>query len=251
MAGIPEDDGNGDRGSAVVFATTHWTVVLSAGDAASVEGAAALEVLCRTYWRPLYTYLRRKGSTPHDAQDCVQGFFADLLQRDSLARVARSKGKFRSFLLAALKHFLANEWDRAKALKRGGEFSFVSWDEVQLDPKFSGAAAPDLAPDQAFERSWAMTLLDQVLGRLRRSYVENGQAPTFDALQVFLTGDKGEVPYAEMAKRLNVGESALKMSIQRLRRRFGELLRAEIAHTVSRPEEIDGEIRALFSALQR
>jgi DNA-directed RNA polymerase specialized sigma24 family protein len=251
MAAIPESDGRGAHPGAAAFATTHWSVVLAAGDAASSKGSEALETLCRTYWRPLYAYLRRKGTTPHDAQDCVQGFFADLLGRDSLARLDRSKGKFRSFLLGALKHFLANEWDRAKAAKRGGEFAFVSWDDAQLDPKFAGAQSPDLPPDQAYERSWAMTLLDQVLGRLRQSYVETGHAATFDALQVFLTGDKGEVPYAEMAKRLELGESALKMSIQRLRRRFGELLRDEIAHTVSKPEEIDEEIRALFAALRR
>ena len=233
------------------FRTTHWSVVLAAGGGPAPEAAVALERLCAVYWHPLYSYLRRWGQSPDDAQDLTQAFFAQLLERDSLRSVNRSKGKFRSFLLASLKHFLANERDRAGALKRGGAISFVSWDEAGAEERYRQAESLALPPDKAFEQSWATTLLEQVLTRLRADYAQAGQGVLFDALQVYLTGDKGAAPYAEMAARLNLGESALKMSIQRLRRRFGDLLREEIAHTVSRPEEIDQEIRALFAATRQ
>ena len=230
------------------FRTTHWSVVLAAGGSPAPEAAVALERLCATYWYPLYSFLRRQGQSPHDAQDLTQSFFAQLLEKNSLQSVNPGKGKFRSFLLSSLKHFLANERDRAGALKRGGAIAFISWEEAGAEERHRQADSLALTPDKAFEQTWAMTLLERVLAKLRTDYADAGQSALFDALQIFLTGDKGAVPYAEMAARLNLGESALKMSIQRLRRRFGELLREEIAHTVSRPEEIDEEIRALFAA---
>jgi RNA polymerase sigma-70 factor (ECF subfamily) len=230
------------------FRTTHWSVVLAAGGRPAPEAARALEQLCATYWYPLYYFLRRRGQSPHDAQDLTQSFFAQLLERDGLQSVSPSKGKFRSFLLASLKHFLANERDRTRALKRGGAVSFISWEDAGAEDRYRQAESLALPPDKAFEQTWATTLLEQVLARLRADYASDGQGALFDALQIYLTGDKGAVPYAEMAARLNLGQSALKMSIQRLRRRFGELLRQEILHTVSRPEEIDEEVRALFAA---
>lgn len=237
------------RGS--IFATTHWSVVLSASDGDSQLAGQALERLCRTYWPPLYAFLRREGRSEADAQDLVQGFFASLLAHQSLAGLDRERGKFRSFLLKSLKHFLANEHDRIRALKRGGDLTFVPWDEAAAENTFRSARADSLSPDLTFEKSWALTLLNQVLDQLRQEYSAAGRAGLFDELQVYLTGDKGDAPYAETAARLNLGESALKMSIQRLRRRYGDLLRAEIAHTVSTPQEIDEEIRALFAAVRR
>jgi len=230
------------------FRTTHWSVVLAAGGSPAPEAAVALERLCATYWYPLYSYLRRRSQSPHDAEDLTQAFLAQLLEHGGLQSVNPGKGKFRSFLLASLKHYLANEWDRAGALKRGGAVSFISWEEAGAEERYRQAESLSLPPDKAFEQTWATTLLEQVLAKLRADYFEAGQGGLFDALQIYLTGDKGAVPYGETAARLNLGESALKMSIQRLRRRFGELLRSEVAHTVSTPAEIDEEIRALFAA---
>jgi RNA polymerase sigma-70 factor (ECF subfamily) len=225
--------------------------VLAAADGDSQRAVWALEQLCRTYWPPLYAFLRREGRSEADAQDLVQGFFARLLAQPPFARLDRQQGKFRSFLLAALKHFLANEHDRTRALKRGGAVTFVPWDDTEAETTFRNARSDGLPPDLTFEKSWALTLLNHVLAQLRDEYTRSGKALLFDALQVYLTGDKGGVPYAAMAARLNLGESALKMSIQRLRRRYGDLLRTEIAHTVSTPQEIDEEIRALFAAVRR
>lgn len=234
-----------------MFATTHWSVVLSASDGDSQRAGQALERLCRTYWAPLYAFLRREGRTEADAQDLVQGFFASLLARQSFAGLDRERGKFRSFLLKSLKNFLANEHDRTRALKRGGGVTFVPWDEAAAENTFRSARTDSMSPDLAFEKSWALTLLNQVLDQLRQEYSGAGKAGLFEELQVYLTGDKGDAPCAETAARLNLGESALKMSIQRLRRRYGDLLRAEIAHTVSTPQEIDEEFRALFAAVRR
>jgi RNA polymerase sigma-70 factor (ECF subfamily) len=233
------------------FTTTHWSVVLATGEADPPQAAAALEVLCRTYWPPLYSFLRRLGHGQHDAQDLTQSFFAQLLEHRSLQTVHPGKGKFRSFLLASLKHYLSNERDRAGALKRGGALSFISWEEAGAEESYRQAESLALAPDKAFEQTWATTVLEQVLAKLRTDYIAAGQGGLFDALQIYLTGDKGAVPYAETAARLNLGESALKMSIQRLRRRFGELLRVEVSHTVSSSAEIDEEIRSLFAAARQ
>lgn len=220
-------------------------------DAAAPQKEAALEQLCRRYWKPLYVFLRHRDShlTPQDAEDCLQSFFADLFERTALARIDRTKGKFRSFLCASLAHHLANERTRAQAQKRGGRFEFVSWDDEQLEQAVQEAASNPRSPDKVFERTWALALIEQVLARLRNEQVTAGKSAQFEALQVYLSGDKGVVSYAQTAARLGWGNSAVKMAIQRLRRRFGELLREEIAQTVSKPEEIDEEIRALFAAL--
>ena len=230
------------------FRTTQWSVVLAAGQGDEPQSRQALEELCSIYWRPLYTYLRREGTAPQDAQDLTQSFFAQLIEHHRIELVDPSNGRFRSFLLVSLKNFLANERERQRAQKRGGRISFISWEEANAEENYQATAALALPPDQAFAQSWATTMLEQVLAKLRADYVMAGQGDLFDALQIYLTGDKGTVPYLEMAARLNLGESAMKMSIQRLRRRFGEMLRSEIAQTVSQPEEVDEEIRALFAA---
>jgi RNA polymerase sigma factor (sigma-70 family) len=246
------DTGNSSSlGVPMTFQTTHWSVVLTAGQDGDTKASTALERLCQTYWFPIYTYLRRQNREREDAQDLTQGFFEHLLQNQRLQTVRPHKGKFRSFLLASLKNFLANEWDKRRALKRGGEFAFVSLDEEVAESRFRREPYHEATPEKAFEQSWALTLLDSVLAQLRRDYVSADKTALFEAIQVYLSGDNDAAPYAETAARMNLTESALKMSVLRLRRRFGELLRAEISQTVTRPEELDEEIRALFAAVHR
>ena len=223
--------------------------MLAAGEGTSPDVAAALNELCRTYWYPLYAYLRRQGHGVHDAQDLTQSFLVHLLEKNRLQRLHPSKGKFRSFLLASLKNFLANEWDRQQALKRGAQFAVISLDDATGEDRFACESSHEATPDKAFEKSWALTLLDAVLAKVRQDYAAEGKGPLFDALQVYLSGERGAAPYAETAAKLKLTEGALKMSVLRMRRRFGELLRAEIANTVSDPAEIDEEIRCLFAAV--
>ena len=230
------------------FVTTHWSVVLSAREPGSPQSAAALETLCRTYWYPLYAYLRRQGRTPHDAQDLTQGFFARLLQKDYLQAAAREKGKFRTFLLVALKRFLANEWDRAHAQKRGGFAPVVPIDQEFAESRLATDPSPNVQPDVLFDRQWALTLLERALSQLRDEYVASGRAQLFEYLQTCLARDESALPYAQIAARLNLTEPAVKMAVHRLRARCREILRAEIAHTVATPEEVEEEIRHLFSA---
>jgi len=230
------------------FVTTHWSVVLSARDNESPQSAVALETLCRTYWYPLYAYLRRQGRAPHDAQDLTQGFFARLLQKDYLQAAAREKGRFRTFLLIALKRFLANEWDRQHALKRGGFAPVVPIDQDFAESRLAADPSPNVQPDLLFDRHWAMTLLDRAMARLHDEYVASGRAQLFEYLQSCLARDESALPYAQIAARLKLTEAAVKMAVHRLRGRYREILRAEIAHTVSTPEEVEEEIRHLFSA---
>jgi DNA-directed RNA polymerase specialized sigma24 family protein len=230
------------------FTTTHWSVVLAAAQTDSPQAAEALENLCRTYWYPLYAFVRRRGYSPEDAQDLTQGFLASLLSTHALGTVHPAKGRFRSFLLAALNHFLANEWDKAQALKRGGGQAPISLDAAE--ERYRAEPSEGLSPDRIFERQWALTLLAQVASRLREDYETAGKGPLFEALQVYLSGEKGLPPYRETADQLGLGLDALKKAVERLRRRYGELLREEIAHTVSSKEEVEAEIRALFAALE-
>jgi len=231
------------------FTTTHWTMVLAAGKSESAEASVALEKLCSAYWYPLYVFIRRRGYEPYDAQDLTQSFFARLLEKDYLSGVDRTKGKFRSFLLAALEHFLANVWRDAHAQKRGGKVTFISMDDQSAEQVYGQLSARGLSPEQVFEQQWAMALLGQVLARLREEFVAAGKQPQFNELKVFLTGEKCTVSYAELALKLQTTEPALKMAVSRMRQRYGELLRAEIALTVESPAEVDEELRALFVAL--
>ena len=229
------------------FATTHWSVVLTAGQHDSPQAAAALEKLCRTYWYPLYAYVRRRGYSPEDAQDLTQGFLASLLSTPALGSVHPTKGRFRSFLLASLNHFLANEWDKARRLKRGGGQPAISLDTAET--RYRAEPSEDLSPDRIFERQWSQTLLAQVATRLREDYEAAGKEALFNVLQVYLSGEKGLAPYRETAGQLGLGLDALKKAVERLRRRYGELLREEIVHTVSDPAEVDEEIRYLRSVV--
>ena len=231
------------------FTTTHWSVVVAAGQRESSKSAKALEVLCHAYWYPLYAYVRRRGYDVHEAQDLTQEFFARLLKRDYLRAVDRTKGKFRSFLLAALAHFLANEWRHARAQKRGGHSSFISLNDTSAEQQYLQVSASNLSPERLFEQQWATTLLERVLVRLRDEFVCADKKALFEDAKVFLTGEKPAASYAELALKLGTTESAMKMAVSRMRRRYGELLRAEIASTVSSPEAVHEELRALFAAL--
>jgi RNA polymerase sigma-70 factor (ECF subfamily) len=231
----------------MVFVTTHWSVVVSAGQENSTKAREALELLCRQYWFPLYAYVRRRGYRPEDAQDMTQEFFARLLQHHWLARVDQVKGRFRTFLLTAMERFLANEWDKASAQKRGGGQSPLSLDAAET---LYGSEPPDFkTPEQAFERRWALTLLETVLQRLEEEFSASGKAETFATLKPCLVGEREAVPYHELAQQLGQSEGALKVAVHRLRQRYRELLRAEIANTVSSENEIDAEMRHLFQVL--
>jgi len=236
--------------NAPVFATTHWSVVVAAGRTDSSQASEAMAQLCRTYWYPLYAYMRRKGYDSHEAQDLTQEFFARLLARNYLNIADRNRGKFRSFLLGSLEHFLAREWTKAHAQKRGGGNVIFSLDEVDAENRYLLESAPELAPDKIFDRRWATTLLEQALERLRADYATDHKGNLFARLEVFLTGNAPEASYAEIAASLNMSEGALKVAVHRLRQRYGELVRTEIAQTVAAPEEIDEELQYLFAVLR-
>jgi RNA polymerase sigma-70 factor (ECF subfamily) len=230
-----------------VFVTTHWSLVLSAQDKASPQSAEALSKLCRAYWYPLYAYVRRLGHGPHDAEDLTQEFFARLLAKDYLSAADREKGRFRTFLLVALKRFMANEWDRQHAGKRGGFSPIVSIDQELAESHFASEPAHDLQPDVLFDRQWASTLLERTMARLQKEYLATGRAKLFEHLRSCFARDESALAYAEIAARLNLTEAAVKMAVQRLRARYREILRDEIAETVASAAEVEEEIRHLFS----
>ena len=233
----------------VVFATTQWTVVLTAGHRSTPEADRALEELCRTYWYPLYAYVRRRGYSPPDAQDLTQEFFARLLAKHWIASADREKGRFRTFLLTALSRFLANEWDRARTQKRGGQAVHLPLDTAIAETRYAADSALALPPDRLYDRHWAMTLLDRALTRLRTEQERAGKAREFAVLSRFLTSEKGSIPYAEAANELDISEPAARQAVHRLRRRFRETFREEITQTVAAPGEVDEEIRHLLAAL--
>jgi RNA polymerase sigma-70 factor (ECF subfamily) len=222
---------------------------LSARRKDSPQSAAALETLCRTYWYPLYAYVRRQGHSPPDAQDLTQEFFARLLQKDYLKAAAREKGRFRTFLIVALKRFLANEWDRVRAQKRGGGQPLLSLDTELAEQRYRIEPAEQATADKIYERRWALTLLDRTLARLREEFAATGRARDFDRLKVCLTAERGEISYAEIAAALGLSEGAARVAVHRLRKRFREVFREEIAHTVSGPEDIEEEVRYLMGVL--
>jgi RNA polymerase sigma-70 factor (ECF subfamily) len=238
-----------DPAMSPVFATTHWSVVLAAGQQQTGNVDEALERLCRTYWYPLYAFARRSGYAQHDAEDLTQAFFERLLEKHYLHAVDRSKGKFRSFLLATFQHFTANHRRDANAQKRGGGCSFISLNDESAEQQYLRSAPSDLSAEKFFARQWAMTLLDQVITRLRGEFIAAGKEELFGELKVFLTGDTRTMGYAELGLKLGTTEAALKMTVSRMRQRYAELLRAEIADTISGTDEVDEELHALFAAL--
>ncbi len=228
---------------------THWSLVLAAGHPGSPQADAALAKLCQIYWYPLYAYLRWLGHRPEEAQDLTQEFFARLLERNYLEAADPEKGKFRSFLHMALKRFLANERDRANRLRRGGGQTLVSLDEQDAEGRYLAEPVDELTPDKSFDRRWAWTLLEQVLKRLEAQWQAAGKAVVFQELRIFLTGEKGDTPYVEIAQRLQMTEGTVKVTVHRLRQRYRELLRLEIAKTVATPEQVEEEMRDLVAAL--
>jgi RNA polymerase sigma-70 factor (ECF subfamily) len=231
------------------FATTHWSVVLGAREVDSSEATGALANLCRTYWRPLYAYIRRRGHSPSDAQDLTQEFFFRLLDRHYLHQVDPAKGRFRSFLLVAVNHFLANEWDRARTIRRGGRINFVPFDAASAEEQLAEEPSAGMTAEMLFERQWALALLKQVTDALAADLAAEGRAEQFDRLKGFLIEEERTVSWAEQAAVMGTTEGALKMSVQRLRQRFGRVLREQIARTVAGPDEVEKEIRALLKAL--
>jgi len=232
-----------------VFATTHWTVVLAAGRTGSPQADVALEQLCRTYWYPLYAYVRRHGHSREDAEDLTQGFFARLLEKNYLEGISNDKGKFRSFLLVALKRFMANEWDRANAQKRGGGMATLSLDWQDAETRYQINPADNLSPDKLFDRAWAVVVLERVIMRLRDENVAEGKGEQYEQLKAFLMVGRGEIRYAEAAANLKMSEGALRVAVHRLRHRYRELLRSEVGQTLDNPLQADDELQALFGAL--
>ncbi len=245
-----EDATSEPQAQRCVFATTHWSVVLAAGAENTLEARAALERLCRTYWYPLYAYVRREGYNPEDAQDLTQGFFAQLLARHSLSNVAPEKGRFRSFLLAAMRHFLSVERERARAVKRGGQAQILSLDAQEAEARYRLEPIERLDAEKIYERRWAMTLLEQAVIRLREESAAAGKAELFGHLRDFISGDR-EVRCGEVASELGISESAAKSAVHRLRARYRDLVREEIAHTVAEPAEINTEIQYLAALLSQ
>jgi RNA polymerase sigma factor (sigma-70 family) len=229
------------------FTTTHWSVVLAAGHD-DTAGREALGRLCQTYWRPLYFFVRHHGHSRADAEDLTQEFFARLLEKHALDRADPARGKFRSYLLTSMRNFLFNEWERGQAQKRGGGVPLISLDTDSAETRYRLEPADTTNPEIVFERDWALRLLEEALSRLKAEQEKAGRLDEFDALQGCLMGEK-RLPYSELAVRLHTSEDALKMAAHRLRKRYGKLLRDEIAQTVSSPAEIDEEIRHLLEVL--
>ncbi len=232
-----------------LFATTHWSVVLAAANQDTPESAAALERLCQTYWYPLYVYVRRRGYGPEDAQDLTQQFFALLLQKDYFRLADPHRGRFRTFLLHALEHFVINEWKKAHRLKRGGGAALLSLDLPTGEQRYALESRNSTTPEQAYEKRWALILLDQVLAKLREQYTIANKERLFDELAGLLWGkdtSSGMDSYAVLGVRLGMSESAARVAMHRLRERYRQLLKAEVAQTVASPQEVDDELRHLL-----
>lgn len=244
MAGdAPLEIGPGD-----LFATTRWTVIVTARGRHTPAAERALQELCSAYWYPLYAYVRRQGHGREDAEDLTQAFFARMLAGRDLDRLDSEKGRFRAFLLAAMKHFLANEWDKVRAQKRGGGAVHLPLDWHEADARYGITSADESSPDRIYDRAWAVTLLERVIGKLRRECEAEGRVETFDVLRDFLMLQKEAIPYAQAGEQLGLTPGAVRVAVHRLRKRYRELLREEISQTVSDTGQIEEEMRALFQA---
>lgn len=231
------------------FKTTSWTVVLAAKNEQLADSGEALQSLCGAYWPPLYSYIRRKGHSVENAKDLTQEFFAALLAKNYLKDVEPAKGRFRSFLLASLNHFLANERAKNLAQKRGGGAAHLPLDFAEAEQRYVSGPSRSLSPETLFDAEWARTAIESALVQLESEYRESGKADVYDGLKIFLSGEKAEVPYRELACRLNMTEGATKVAVHRLRKRYGALLRNTIARTVERPEDIDDELKYLATVV--
>jgi len=229
------------------FVTTHWSLVVRAGQVDSASAHEALSELCQTYWSPLYCFIRWQGHAPHEAEDLTQSFFARLLEKNYVGDARQERGKFRSFLLLAAKRFLANEWDREHAQKRGGFQKTVEIDQAMAEAQVDAELKLELSPEVRFERQWAVTLLERTMTRLREEYTDTGRAKLFEHLSACLTREESAGTYAEIARELRLTEASVKQAGYRLRVRYREILRSEIGRTVSSPQEIEEELRSLFA----
>jgi RNA polymerase sigma-70 factor (ECF subfamily) len=237
--------------TAAQFTTTHWSVVLAAGQIADAQAAEALHQLCRTYWYPLYAYVRKRGHSPEDAQDLTQEFFALFLRKEYFRLADRARGRFRTFLLHALEHFLINEWKRAQCAKRGGGTTPLSLDVAAAEQRYTNEPAVTLTQERAYEKQWAAALLEQVLSKLKQEYAEAGNRRVFAELADLLWGKDGSVSFAEIGARLDMTEGAARGAMHRLRTRYRERLRREVAQTVAEPGEVDEELRYLISVVSQ
>jgi len=235
---------------AVSFPSTHWSLVLAAGDSTSPDASRALAELCRRCWYPLYAYVRRRGYQADDARDLTQEFFARFLEKKYLHLADPQRGRFRTFLLVALKHFLIKRWERAKAAKRGGGYARVPFDIRDAEQRYRSEMADDLTPEKAYEQRWALALLEHVQAQLTRDYAAAGKSAQCEALRIFLWGSSDSTSYADVAPRLGLTESGVKAAVRRLRARYRKILRDEIAQTVASPEELEDEIRWLLTIFE-
>ncbi len=238
-------------GGPPLFLTTRWSVVLAARDPAGPDAARALETLCRTYWYPLYAFVRGSGHSPHDAQDLTQSFFAVLLAKDYLRVVTPEKGRFRTFLRMAVKRFLVNEWEKQRSQKRGGGQVLVPLDTELAEQRFQAEPPGPLGPDDIYDRRWALALLEETMNRLAGEFADAGRTEEFARLKPHLTADHGQIPYAAIATAGHTTEGAARVAIHRFRKRFREMFRAVIADTVAGPEEVEAEIRHVLEILSR
>ncbi len=231
------------------FTTTRWTLVLAAKHRHDPGGADAFARLCERYYEPLYSYLRHRGRTPEDAQDLTQGFIARLMEKDVLLHADPARGKFRAFLLTSLKHYAANEHVRATAGKRGGARSSLSFDVETREGRYRNEPRDDRTPERLYDRRWALAVLERALDALRTEFRANGREEFFNAVHGSLTGESDAAPYRQIANRFGMSESGVKVTVHRMRLRYGELVRAEVAETVDTEEEVRDELRYLLSAL--
>jgi RNA polymerase sigma-70 factor (ECF subfamily) len=224
-------------------------VVLAAADHTSSNASNALAELCRTYWYPIYAYVRRKGYEVADSQDLTQEFFARFLEKNYLGAVDRRKGKFRSFLLASLEHFLAKEWTKNHRLKRGGGKVIIAWDAFEAEERYALEPPDNWTPERIYERRWALTVLEQAMAALAAEYSSAGKTELFEVLRPFISGDDDDISYGDLAQRLVMSEGAVRVAVHRLRQRYAESVRAEVGRIVQRPEEVEEELGHLFAAL--
>lgn len=251
LASMTLDDNQPQRPTQARFATTHWSVVLAAGDPGHSHSIEALQTLCQTYWYPLYAYARQHGHQAQDAEDLTQAFLLKLIDRNLVQVADQHRGRFRSFLLTAFKHFMADERDKARTRKRGGHARLFSLDFGTAETRYQREPGHDTTAEDIFERRWAVTLLETVFAKLRDRYVADGKSDLFEQLKPCLVQAGSAVPYADLARRLALSEGSLRVAVHRLRQRYRDLLRAEVEHTVADPAYVEEEIRHLFQVLAR
>jgi RNA polymerase sigma factor (sigma-70 family) len=245
---MPEDSSS--AGARLQFATTHWSMVLAAGGLLSQEQSEALEALCRAYWYPLYVYIRRAGQGPEDAKDLTQSFLSHFLEKGALSLADRERGRFRTFLLTALKHYLVDEHRRVSAVKRGGGSVFQPLEADDGEERYQFEPVDLASPDVLYDRSWAKAVLAQALSRLREEYASSKHGPGFEALKDYVWGERSGLSCAELGREIGMSEEAAKKAVQRMRQRFAQLLREQIAETVNTPSELEDEIRHLSTLLR-